>query len=524
MNNPNRPGVPGGELPGRGPVDGSKKTPDRPKASKRSRLKRLFLVYLLSSGALANVAILVGLPVGFLAGPSAVAEFARARYAEVARFGEPAISRARRLYAVLDGRAWLLDAGPLPDAFPGSLATTESHPEPVDGRRVLRVGPDHEFTRPSEAAAAARAGDVIEIEAGLYSGDSTSWRANNLTIRGVGGLARLDAAGAKLFQDKAIWVISGDNVRIENIEFFNAKSRDRNGAGIRAEGARLFVRRCFFHDNESGILTARPPRGFEHSEIRVEQSEFARNGHANGLSHQIYVGPTRRFVFRFNYVHETFIGSSVKSRAETSIVSYNRIVDGAKGRGNYSIDISNGGRAYVVGNTIQQSPLTENPTLLTFAPEPKRHQKNELYLVNNTFVNDREYGFFIRNGSNVTAHAYNNLFVGPGRIARGEVILVGNVAEGGLRWWEDEQVVLSDGAPGSFANRRVKVAGIQGRRRFEYGLVAGAAATDSGHMLESTEEEALEILPRFEYVHPLSYRPRKIVGSAIDAGAFEADS
>ena len=177
-----------------------------------------------------------------------------------------------------------------------------------------------------------------------------------------------------------------------------------------------------------------------------------------------------------------------------------------------------------MGNTIQQSPLTENPTLLTFAPERKRHQENELYVVNNTFVNDREYAFFIRNGSNVPAHAYNDLFVGPGRIARGEVILVGNVVEGGLRWWEDEQVVLSDGAPGSFANRRVKVAGIRGRKRFEYGLVAGAAATDSGLTLESTEEEALEILPRFEYVHPLSYRPRKIVGSAIDAGAFEADS
>jgi len=34
---------------------------------------------------------------------------------------------------------------------------------------------------------------------------------------------------------------------------------DKNGAGIRQEGAGLTVRNCFFHDNEDGILTGADP-------------------------------------------------------------------------------------------------------------------------------------------------------------------------------------------------------------------------------------------------------------------------
>ena len=53
------------------------------------------------------------------------------------------------------------------------------------------------------------------------------------------GSLETGSAGTRLHQDKAIWVIKGNNVLVENIEFFNARSSDDNGAGIRAQGARL---------------------------------------------------------------------------------------------------------------------------------------------------------------------------------------------------------------------------------------------------------------------------------------------
>ena len=56
---------------------------------------------------------------------------------------------------------------------------------------------------------------------------------------------------------KAIWVIAGDDVTVENITFSGARVPDQNGAGIRAEGKNLTVRSSRFYDNENGILAAR---------------------------------------------------------------------------------------------------------------------------------------------------------------------------------------------------------------------------------------------------------------------------
>src|SRR5687768_16216160 len=123
----------------------------------------------------------------------------------------------------------------------------------VRSGRVLSVGPGLMFPTPSKAAAMARDGDVVEIHAAIYSGDVAVWRANHLTLRGVGGRPHLKADGASA-QGKAIWVIQGQNTIVENIEFSGAKVPDGNGAAIRQEGVGLIVRECYIHDNEMGIL------------------------------------------------------------------------------------------------------------------------------------------------------------------------------------------------------------------------------------------------------------------------------
>src|SRR6476469_6551789 len=167
--------------------------------------------------------------------------------------------------------AWLVLFGTLLTALPAGAAT-------------LTVGPGKMFARPCAAIAAASDGDTIEIDAaGSYAGDVCAIAKNGLTLRGVGGRPKIDAAGSN-YGGKGIWVISGNDTTVENIEFSGATVPDKNGAGIRQEGSNLTVRGCYFHDNEDGILSG----GGTGTEIIVEYSEFANNGNGDGQSHNMY--------------------------------------------------------------------------------------------------------------------------------------------------------------------------------------------------------------------------------------------
>jgi hypothetical protein len=178
---------------------------------------------------------------------------------------------------------------------------------------ILKVGPGQKYDVPSKAAKAARDGDTIEIAAGTYMGDVAEWYAHNLTIRGVGGRAHVNADGRSL-GGKATWVIIGNDATIENMEFSNSRVRDRNGAGIRLEGRSLTVRNSYFHDNQMGILTGRN----KDSDILIEGSEFARNivdyKKTGSLGHNIYIGQVRSFILRNSYVHGAAWGHNVKTR------------------------------------------------------------------------------------------------------------------------------------------------------------------------------------------------------------------
>ena len=100
---------------------------------------------------------------------------------------------------------------------------------------TLQVGPGKTFATPCAALAVAADGDTIQIDPVLYSGDVCAFSQNNLTIQGVNGRAHIDA-NKKSAQDKGIWVPSGSNLLVENIEFSGATSTSKNGAGIRAQG------------------------------------------------------------------------------------------------------------------------------------------------------------------------------------------------------------------------------------------------------------------------------------------------
>ncbi len=357
---------------------------------------------------------------------------------------------------------------------------------------TLQVGPQRALKLPSEAAKVAKDGDIVAIDAGMYSGDVASWPQNRLTLRGVGGRARLDSRGSAA-EGKAIWVLKGNDITVENIEFSGARAPDRNGAGIRFEGANLTIRNSHFHDNEMGILTGANPL----SDILIEGSEFNNNTvdyrRYGSLGHNIYIGDVRRFTLRNSYIHDASIGHNVKSRARENYILYNRIMDERNGS-SYLVDLPDGGNGYLIGNLFHQSANTDNPTMIAFAAEHNQNKPQQLlYVVNNTFVNDRAGGIFVNNHSVAPAILINNLFVGQGTVLAGP--------------GEQKQ------------NLAVEEAGFKNRAAYDYRLLPGSVAIDKG-IDPGRTPSGFVLRPGFQYVHPLGIELRRQQGP-IDVGAYE---
>jgi hypothetical protein len=358
---------------------------------------------------------------------------------------------------------------------------------------TLRVGPGKPYAAPCAAAAMAHDGDVIEIDAaGKYDGDVCAIDKNRLTLRGVAGRAKIDAAG-KNFGGKAIWVITGHDTTVENVEFSGATVPDQNGAGIRQEGDNLTVRGCYFHDNDDGILSGASPT----SEILIEFSEFARNGFGDGYSHNLYIGNVARFTIRYSYSHSSKVGHLVKSRAAQNYVLYNRLT-GESGSSSYELDLPNAGTSVVLGNLIEQGPTTANASMLSYGLEGTKPENpgHDLYVVNNTFVNDRPNGgTFVAVGDSVDLPAtlQNNVFSGPGTLSsQMSAVLTHN--------FSGADPLLVDSAA------------------FDYHLKPGSPCIDQG--ADPGMAGAFSLTPVWQYVHPANAQGRVGVGT-IDIGAYE---
>src|SRR5258708_14076785 len=358
----------------------------------------------------------------------------------------------------------------------------------VANAAILQVGPGKPFPAPCAAIAVAQDGDVIEIDAGLYVRDVCAVRRNSLTLRGVSGRAHLEAQDANA-QGKGIWVIKGNDVIVENIEFSGASVPDHNGAGIRAEGVNLTVRNCYFHDNQDGILES----NIASSNILIEFSEFDHNGFGDGQSHNLCIGHAASLLFRFNWSHRAKVGHLLKSRAAANYIYFNRLSDDDSGDASYETDLPNGGTAYVIGNLIQQSKNTDNGTILTYLEQGTNplNPDHPLYVYTNTLVNARpDGGTFIRVSSPGSAQAINNIFNGPGTVCPQ------NCAVFTTNFVGDPLFVDAS--------------------NFDYHVLAGSPAIDAGTDLGP-------LTPVFEYLHPACGEAR-ITQGTIDIGAYEFGS
>jgi Right handed beta helix region/Secretion system C-terminal sorting domain len=371
----------------------------------------------------------------------------------------------------------------------------------LGGATTWRVGATRTYTRPSQVCALVGNGDSVLIDAGTYMGDTAHWTANHLFLSGVGGMALLNSGG-HVFGDKGIWVIDGDSTTVEYIEFSGAVAdlSSNNGAGIRMEGSGITIRHCYFHDNQDGILT-NPDTS---SVILIEYSEFYHNGiqlggAGSGYCHNLYIGHSKSLTFQYNYTHQAVVGHELKSRASQNFILYNRFSDEDTGSGSRDMDIPNGGLTVIIGNVIEKGPKAQNSNVMEYGLEGLSNADSQLYVVNNTFVND--YGSsasFVQVQPGISlCKMYNNVFAGGG------TVFVGTAAtlDSSHNWTGDTAMAMLVSPTGY--NYNLKATSLLINR----GVSPGAAGSFS-------------LTPLHEYAHPDSMTSRPSDGT-LDIGAYE---
>jgi hypothetical protein len=358
---------------------------------------------------------------------------------------------------------------------------------------TLQVGANKPYKTVRAAALAAQNGDVVLIDAGVYSGDVTSWNASNLTVRGVGGRPHMKANGAEE-AGKGTWVVNGNNFTAENIEFSGSVVPDGNGAGIRNDtSGYLVVRNCYFHDNQNGILGGA-------DSMLIEYSTFDHNGTGDGRTHNMYIWG-RSVTVRYTYTHRAVEGHNIKTRGQNNFILYNRIMDESDGTASYSIDVPDCGRTYIIGNVIEQGPSSGNSSIIAYGAESSSNTQ-DLYVINNTIVNNRTAGgTFLQINGGTPARVMNNILYGPGTPWSGGVVVPAN----------NYISTALDNAP-RFSSPST----------YDFHLTAASpAAVVNAGAVPGASVTGFTLTPLREYVYDAQERARTTSG-ALDLGAFES--
>jgi hypothetical protein len=240
----------------------------------------------------------------------------------------------------------------------------------------------------------------------------------------------------------------------------------------------------------------------------LEFNEFGHNGYGDGYSHNIYVGTVNSLVFRGNYSHDANVGHNLKSRAKTNTISYNRFSSTpagqtgstASGQPSYEIDLPNAGTSYVIGNVIEQPAANQNPGMLAYGEEGASNAGKDLYVVNNTFLNDdSSRGTFVLVGSTVTTPVLlqNNVFGGVGTVSTQSSAI-------------------------DKTNYRSLTPAFVDRANYDLHPAPGSPMIDAGSA-PGTSASGVALTPISQYKHVAGVEARPVAGT-IDIGAYEAVS
>lgn len=269
------------------------------------------------------------------------------------------------------------------------------------------------YSLPSQALAAAAAGDTISIQPGTYN-DCMYITKNNITVTGVNGMP---AMTGKVCGQKGIIVTGGQNAVIKNLELYGATDNE-NYAGIRhdAAGFNLTLDNVYIHDNDDGLLASASG-----DTILIQNSKFERNGMnaSSGMAHNMYIGHSASFTFKNSQSLRSKLGGHLlKSRARQTVVDSSTIatLDGEDSR---NLDLSEGGVVQITNSVLEKGPGSQNSDLIAFAPEAYDTSIAHSFMMkNNIVIEDRGNGpvvdFF---HAPAQISITGNTFVGPDAIA-----------------------------------------------------------------------------------------------------------
>ena len=249
---------------------------------------------------------------------------------------------------------------------------------------LLTVGAGMEFSTLGEALKAAVNGDTIAVKAGTYTNDFGTVSAN-VSVIAVGGVVN-EVATEPPPDDKGILTVNA-NLTIEGFTFTGGadNSPDGNVSGIRLQSGNLNVEYCQFSHMQEGLLADPDPTGV----VTIDHSTFLFNGTGDGYSHNLYIGAVKSLTVTNSFFEGANVGHEIKSRAASTTIQNNLIIDGPTGTGSYDIDIPNGGVALISGNIIEKGPNASNTYAIHYGGETQySYAQNSLVVTNNTIIND----------------------------------------------------------------------------------------------------------------------------------------
>jgi hypothetical protein len=152
----------------------------------------------------------------------------------------------------------------------------------------------------------------------------------------------------------------------------------------------------------------------------------------------------------------------------------------------------------VIGNVIQQPAIHSNPTILAYGEEGASNPGKDLYVVNNTFLNDdSSRGTFVQIGSGVTTPALlqNNIFGGIGTLS-------------------------TQASAVQKTNYRSASPGFVSRSTWDLRPLANPLVTNAGST-PGVSLAGISLKPVGQYKHVASGVARPVMG-ALDIGAYES--
>ena len=200
---------------------------------------------------------------------------------------------------------------------------------------TLKVGPGQTYKKIQDATAAAKPGDVVEVQGDQTYQGTITFRADQsgtaekpITVRGIivnGKRPILTGIGGGPY-DNMVVLLNSNHFVMESFEVVGDRTLTNYCLVHKADDVKL--RDLVVHDclHQAGLVSTDTESG----SITVEYSEFYHNGQGEE-SHQLYMAtdeemyPHSVFRLQYSYVHDGVGGNNVQSRAERNEIYYNWI-------------------------------------------------------------------------------------------------------------------------------------------------------------------------------------------------------